>query len=173
MGQVGHIEVHVAVVIEVAEISAVAMSAGPLGVAAAVAVVPAISDAQNFGTVSLNTGFQPDPRMMSGTSGGGTDASNFGSGCRGYVTPQPDHYLFLNTAFTWLRVFVRSDGDTTMVVRGPFPAMNTRCNDDRFGLNPAIEGNWAQGQYHIWVGSYSSEHNYDYEIGFTTQQAVH
>jgi hypothetical protein len=139
----------------------------PVIAIAAVVVVPAISDAQNFGSVSLNTGFMPDPRMMSGTSGGGMSASAMGGSCRGWITPQPDHYMFLNTPFGWLRVYVQSGGDTTLVIRGPMPSMMTLCNDDRFGVNPAIEGSWAPGQYHIWVGSYSSGQMYPYQIGFT------
>ena len=139
----------------------------------AVLVVPAISGAQNFGTVSLATGFMPDPQMLSGTSGGGMQASAMDGSCRGWITPQPDHYMFLNTPFGWLRVFVRSSGDTTLVVRGPMPSMATRCNDDRFGLNPAVEGSWAPGQYHIWVGSYASGQMYPYQIGFTEIASVH
>ena len=145
----------------------------PVVALAAILVLPAISDAQNFGSVSLNTGFMPDPRMLSGTSGGGMSASAMGGGCRGWITPQPDHYMFLNTPFGWLRVFVRSGGDTTLIVRGPMPSMATRCNDDAFGLNPAIHGSWAPGQYHVWVGSYASGQMFPYQIGFTEISSVH
>lgn len=140
---------------------------------AAIIVLPAISGAQNFGSVSLNTGFMPDPRMLSGTSGGGMSGSAMGGNCRGWITPQPDHYMFLNTPFGFLRVFVRSSGDTTLIVRGPMPGMNTLCNDDRFGLNPAVEGGWAPGQYHIWVGSYASGQMFPYQIGFTEISTVY
>lgn len=145
----------------------------PVVAIAAIVIVPAISNAQNYGTVALASGFTPDPRMLSGTSGGGMSASAFGGGCRGYVTPQPDHHLFLNTPFNWMRVFVRSSGDTTLIIRGPMPSMATRCNDDRFGLNPAVEGSWAAGQYHIWVGSYSQAQMNPYQIGFTEMNSVH
>jgi hypothetical protein len=139
---------------------------------AAIILLPAVSGAQNFGSVSLNTGFMPDPQMLAGTSGGGMSASAMGGDCRGWITPQPDHYMFLNTPFGWLRVFVRSGGDTTLIIRGPLPSMMTQCNDDRFGLNPAVEGYWAPGQYHIWVGSYSSGSMYPYQIGFTEISSV-
>ena len=151
----------------------VVLGLAPVVALAAILAIPAISGAQNFGSVSLNTGFMPDPRMLSGTSGGGTSASSMGGSCRGWITPQPDHYMFLNTPFSWLRVFVRSGGDTTLVVRGPMPSMATRCNDDRFGFNPAIEGAWAPGQYHIWVGSYSSGQMHSYQIGFTKIRSIH
>lgn len=141
----------------------------PVAALGAILVVPAVSGAQNFGSVSLNTGFLPDPQMLSGTSGGGMSASAMGPDCRGWVTPQPDHHMFLNTYFNWLRVFVRSSGDTTLVVQGP---MGTRCNDDRFGFNPAVEGAWSPGQYMIWVGSYSSGQMYPYQIGFTEIMSV-
>ena len=145
----------------------------PVVAFAAIITIPALSGAQNFGSVSLNTGFMPDPRMLSGTSGGGMAASSMGGSCRGYITPQPDHYMFLNTPMGWLRVFVRSGGDTTLIVRGPMPSMMTRCNDDRFGFNPAVDGSWAPGQYHVWVGSYSSGQMHPYQIGFTEISSVH
>ena len=145
----------------------------PVIALAAIIVIPSLSQAQNFGSVSLATGFMPDPRMLSGTSGGGMNASTMGGSCRGWITPQPDHYMFLNTPFSFLRVFVRAGGDTTLVVRGPMPAMMTRCNDDRFGFNPAIDGAWAPGQYHVWVGSYSSGQMHPYQIGFTEISTVH
>jgi len=148
-------------------------AAVPALVLATIIVVPAVSDAQNFGTVSLATGFMPDPRMLSGTSGGGMSASAMGGSCRGWITPQPDHHMFLNNPFGFLRVFVRSSGDTTLIIRGPMPSMATRCNDDRFGFNPAVEGAWAPGQYHIWIGSYSSGQMHPYQIGFTETQSVH
>ncbi len=155
------------------KLTKVVLAAIPVIALAAMIAVPAISKAQNFGTVALATGFMPDPRMLSGTSGGSMSASAFGGGCRGWVTPQPDHHMFLNSPFNWLRVFVRSSGDTTLIVRGPMPSMATRCNDDRFGLNPAVEGSWAPGQYHIWVASYSNGQTHPYEIGFTEQTTVH
>jgi hypothetical protein len=145
----------------------------PVVALATLILLPAVSGAQNFGSVSLNTGFLPDPRMLSGTSGGGMSASAMGGGCRGWITPQPDHYMFLNTPFGWLRVFVRSGGDTTLVIRGPMPSMATRCNDDTFGLNPSVEGPWAPGQYHVWIGSYASGSMYPYQIGFTEISSVH
>mgnify|MGYP003574492047 CR=1 FL=1 len=146
----------------------------PVVALAAIIVIPALSSAQaNFGSVSLNTGFTPDPRMLSGTSGGGMSASTMGGSCRGWITPNPDHQMFLNTPFNWLRVFVRASGDTTLVIRGPMPSMATRCNDDRFGTNPAIEGAWAPGQYNVWVGSYGSGQNHPYQIGFTEISSIH
>jgi len=155
------------------KISKAVLAVIPMIALAAIIVVPTISDAQNFGSVSLNTGFMPDPQMMSGTSGGGMSASAMGGSCRGWITPQPDHYMFLNTPFGWMRVFVRAGGDTTLVIRGPMPSMMTQCNDDRFGLNPAVEGSWGPGQYHIWVGSYSSGQMIPYQIGFTEISSVY
>lgn len=140
---------------------------------AAILLLPAISGAQNFGSVQLHTGFLPDPQMLSGTSGGAMRANTLGPSCRGFVTSQPDHFMFLNTPFTFMRVFVRSSGDTTLVVRGPVPSMAVRCNDDRFGTNPAVEGNWAPGQYHIWVGSYAQSQRNTYQIGFTEISTIH
>ena len=81
-----------------------------LATIAALLIVPTISQAQNFGSITLATGFTPDPRTMRGTAGGGISAQSFGDGCRGWVNPQPDHHLVLATPIEWLRIFVRSNG---------------------------------------------------------------
>lgn len=51
----------------------------------------------NFGAITLQGGFMPDPHMHAVVSGGSIDVSPFtlAPGCRGFVTAQPDvifHY---------------------------------------------------------------------------------
>lgn len=125
-----------------------------------------------FGTVNLNAGFMPDPQVLNGTSGGAIEAYNLGEttwgGCRGYLSDQPDHVMNLGTAFSYLRVEVASQGDSTLVINGPD---GWRCNDDAVGLNPRIDGAWGPGIYRIWVGSYSSGMSNPYTITFTEYPA--
>ena len=132
-----------------------------------------VSSSQNFGVVALAAGFSPNPRILGGTSGGRMRASQLDGACEGWISSQPDHHMHLNSAFEFLRVYVQSGGDTTLIIRGPLPETGVRCNDDRYGTNPAIEGTWAAGLYHIWVGSHGQGDLHTYEIGFTTQRETH
>ena len=69
----------------------------------------------NFGTVTLATGFTPDPHTATGTSGGAVNAQNLNQACRGWVASQPDHLLVASTAFSNLRILVNGGaGDTAM-----------------------------------------------------------
>jgi hypothetical protein len=126
----------------------------------------------NYGGVSLTTGFMPDPQMRNGMSGGPVDAMSLNSSCRGYIDMRPDHTLYLNTPFNFLRVYVNSAQDTTLVIRGPRGEMY--CADDTFGLNPAIDLQGASpGQYQVFVGSYAQGTNAPYSIGFTEMPQMH
>lgn len=81
-------------------------------------VTPTIDS--NFGTVTLATGFQPDPHVERGTSGGDIDARTFQGDCRGFVTQKPDHVLVATTAFQRLRILVNAgEADVTLVVQAP------------------------------------------------------
>jgi hypothetical protein len=114
----------------------------------------------NFGSVSLNAGFTPDPHEVGVTSGGSVDvyAQNIGSGCTGYATSAPDYRIQWSGSASRLRIFFVADGgqDTTLIVNDAVG--NWRCNDDHTGLDPLVElANPAQGQMDIWVGSYGSD----------------
>jgi len=118
--------------------------------------------------VPLSAGFQPDPVVQSGISGGPVGAMEFSQntvGCAGYVAPQPNHVMNLMTPFQLLRVLVNSQQDTTLVIRGSDGVFY--CNDDREELNPIVEGPFHPGVYQIFVGSYQPSINAPYAIGFT------
>ncbi|MDH5493132.1 MAG: hypothetical protein OEY14_14350, partial [Myxococcales bacterium] len=133
---------------------------------------PAAVGAQNsnFGTVTLLPGFMPDPHIVSGTSGGQTDASSKSSQCRGWISSTPDHILRVRTSFSFLRIVVASSEDTTLVVAGPSGQL--RCDDDTYELNPSVEGSFAPGTYQIWVGSYRRGTNAAYQLGFSELRSV-
>lgn len=128
---------------------------------ASAAMLAADASAQNFGlnpnygSVSLSSGFTPDPYTVQITSGGNIDAgSTIGGACRGMITDAPDFRLNYNAGSFDLYVSAVSTGDTTLVVNGPDGQWY--CDDDSGGnLNPAMmfDGPMS-GQYDIWIGSF-------------------
>ena len=124
----------------------------------------------NFGTITLRSGFTPDPHVAAGNSGGTVNASNIGSGCAGWVSAQPDHLLIAESAFSNLRLLVKSDQDTTLVVRKPDGSF--QCDDDTEELNPIVGGAFPAGTYRIWVGSYRQGQNSAYKLGVTELASV-
>lgn len=124
----------------------------------------------NFGTIQLATGFQPDPSVAQGTSGGQRAASSMMQGCQGWIANTPDHILNLTTQFRWLRIFAESSSDTTIVIQGPDGRV--QCDDDTFDRNPAIQTSFTPGQYRIWVGSYRQGENSPYQLKLTELQNV-
>jgi hypothetical protein len=130
----------------------------------------AFGQASNFGTISLRSGFTPDPHVANGTSGGNIQASTMNSSCRGYVTQRPDHILQLGTSFGWLRIFAESTADTTLVIRTP--QGQVLCADDTFDRNPGIEQGFGAGTYQIWVGSYTQGQNAAYQLKVTELRNV-
>ena len=121
--------------------------------------------ASNFGTVSLEPGFVPDPHVVEGTSGGAIQATTWETGCTGWVSQTPDHILNAQGNFDLMRVLVRSSQDTTLVVQKPDGTY--LCNDDTEGRNPVIAGSFAPGNYKVWVGSYRQGQNASYKLGFS------
>ena len=124
--------------------------------------------AQIFGEVILTPGFSPNPFTVNGVSGGsisaeeivGTSATATGS-CVGFVDRQPDHTLVLEHFFVSLELRIDSNEDTTMVILGPGGIW---CNDDAYTHNPRVSGQWLNGVYHIWAGSYQPDAYYPYTL---------
>lgn len=111
----------------------------------------------NYGSVSLETGFQPDPYTLQLASGGDIDVSRtIGGACAGYVTSAPDFSVSFGAGSLPLYISVQSASDTTLVVNDA--GGNWFCDDDSGGnLNPRIVfSNPGGGRYDIWVGSYEA-----------------
>ena len=113
--------------------------------------------------ITLNDQINPNPMMIDGISSGRIDAievvktKETSTGpCNGLVERQPNHILVLNSFFEFLKIEVESATDTTILVQGPGGVW---CNDDYNNANPALEGEWQQGKYKLWVGSYESTPN--------------
>ncbi|WP_291841715.1 peptidase S1 [Maricaulis sp.] len=108
-----------------------------------------------FGSVSLNSGFQPDPYTTSITAGGTIQASNLSSSCAGMIANAPDFRLNFNAGSLPLYISAYSNSDTTLVVNAPDGSWY--CNDDTHGLNPSLAwGSPMSGQYDIWIGTYGT-----------------
>jgi hypothetical protein len=112
---------------------------------------------------SLGAGFEPDPQRSRGQTGGSRDASTLGKACVGTIDTTPDHRLTVTSALN-LKIYVESSTDSSLVVVGP---NRTWCDDDSHGnYDPEISGNFAPGQYQIYVGTNGSQ-NGDYTITLT------
>jgi hypothetical protein len=129
----------------------------------------------NFGRHGLRGGFMPDPYTVSITSGGNLDASTMGlgSGCRGFVTRQPDYILFYTHPSSFLLIYYAGSGDTTLVINDG--SGHWQCNDDSFGgLNPTVDiAHPPAGQYDIWVGSYRANENIRGSLHVTELRTQH
>lgn len=109
-----------------------------------------------YETVSLTSGFTPDPYTVSLAAGGDNDAGQLGEPCTGYVASAPDVRLNYEAGTLPLFFRTRSDGDTTLAVNGPDGQWY--CDDDGTGTTNAQV--WfdapQSGQYDIFVGVFGS-----------------
>ena len=128
--------------------------------------------AQQIATnITLDHKFAPNPLVLEGMSGGELKATEVvktaetSTGyCDGYVNRQPNHVLVLEDFFEFLKIEVESNNDTTILVQGPGGVW---CNDDSDTTNPVIEGEWQEGRYQIWIGSYKEDSTNNYQIKIT------
>ncbi len=109
----------------------------------------------SYGTANLESGFLPDPHVVSVAAGGSQDASGLDFACNGFVATAPDYNLVYTAGDTYdLFISASSTADLTLVVNAPDGSWH--CSDDYSGLNPGIEFlDPASGLYNIWVGTYS------------------
>lgn len=110
--------------------------------------------------IILSPGFQPNPQVFHYIAGGSNPAYELTDNtldCTGYIYDAPDHRLYLQSAFDYLRIHVDSSVDTTLVIYG-HPYGSWICDDDSDGWNPVIAGEqWRAGWYDIYVGTYWQE----------------
>ena len=128
----------------------------------------------NYGVHRLNGGFMPDPKVLNIVSGGSLSVAGMrlGAGCTGYATATPDAILHYSSPASFLRFFVRANGDTALVVNDANG--NWHCNDDGpgAGLNPIVNiQNPPAGQYDIWVSSYDASERIRGTLNITEMQS--
>jgi hypothetical protein len=145
------------------EISMVALATG-LASLGAIAIswgevwaseVPTEGQYAQYEDFELSPGFQPDPRVGSGTSGGTED-----SGDCGEIDSTPDHLMTLTRDFDFLQISVEAPGDTTLLIEKPNG--ERVCSDDTRGVLPEVSGSYPAGRYKIWVGDWGN--SYEYQI---------
>jgi hypothetical protein len=111
----------------------------------------------NFRTISLRTGFTPDPQLISIRSGGEINAQSISSACTGFISSAPDVRLNYTAGTLPLILSVAAGADTTLVVNGPDGRWY--CDDDGGvnGNNPMVRFSAPQsGRYEIWIGTYGN-----------------
>ena len=121
-----------------------------------------------YDNVSLVTGFNPDPYLVSILAGGDSAAAEeLGADCVGNVTSmQPDVALNYTAGSSFgLYLYAEAAEDTTLIVLGPD---GWYCDDDSHGdLNPGVTfDSPSSGDYLIWVGTYGGG-VVDAELGIT------
>jgi hypothetical protein len=131
-----------------------------LGLGAAVAVAflcAGRAEAQNinlkptYGAVKLKAGFTPDPHKADVVAGGNIRTKL--GGVNAWIANPPDFRLFYTAGRFALTFYVRSRGDTTLLINQPD---GTWIADDDSGgnLNPQIRlGRPQSGRYDIYVGT--------------------
>ena len=117
------------------------------------------NEAPYFGAATLAAGFSPDPHTVAMSSGGEVDVAYLGGGCTGYAAIAPDFRLSWSGLTSRMRVFFAANdgGDTALLINRPDGSWV--CNDDVEAgtLDPMIVLEDApEGQYDIWVASYSA-----------------
>ncbi len=128
-----------------------------IAVAGPASAQPNPNGTPNYGTVTLSSGFTPDPRVISLRAGGDRPGRDAASNCTGFITASPAVRLNYSAGSLPLIVSVAASSDTTLVINAPDGRWY--CNDDGGvnGSNPAVRFNSPQsGRYEIWVGTYRS-----------------
>lgn len=115
--------------------------------------MPDFSLPPSYGSVDLQSGFDPDPYNVQVTSGGSIDAEVVG--CAGMIATAPDFRLNYVAGDVFpLIISTMSSDDTTLVINQPDGSWI--CDDDsgeNFNASVTMETPMT-GQYDIWVGSF-------------------
>jgi hypothetical protein len=108
--------------------------------------------------LQINSKFQPDPLVVSGTSGGAKS-----SDC-GNIATAPNQVIRVTESLPYLRLSVQSAGQPTLLINGPGGRFCVLA--DRFsGGNPEISGFWQAGKYSLYVGDRAQgQHPYTLSI---------
>lgn len=124
-----------------------------------------------FEDIAIAPNFSPKAIELRGISGGtvetqktsGRKSTETGD-CIGFIDSAPDHKITLTKPFRYLKLQVKSSGDTILLVRGPGGSW---CSDDVSDRNPEISGDWLEGTYEVWVGSYEENTSFPYLLQVT------
>ena len=120
---------------------------------AALAMLLTSAGAVRSQPIQITPGFQPDPMVVTGTSGG----SQSGKGC-GMTGAAPNHVVRLDNNFNYLRFSVQSTGQPTLLIEAP--SGNSCLQADSFsGGTIQAPGYWEKGSYSIYIGDRAGGQN--------------
>ena len=110
-----------------------------------------------YGTVDIQSGFDPDPNSNELIAGGDDPVTI--SGCNGFILASaPDLRVNYESSELPVSFYVTSDVDTTLVIS--LPDGEWACDDDTNERDPAVTLQSPEsGQYDIWVGTYNQGEN--------------
>jgi len=118
--------------------------------------------------VTLAPGFDPDPHVVQGTTRGALTADELEPRCNGFLPEQPNHLLTLTADLPRLRMLVRHNRDTSLIVT------NARgqvwCEDDVDGRFPIIDDAFPAGHYRIFVATKHEGGTASYSLGFSVAE---
>jgi hypothetical protein len=139
--------------------SAIVLSVCTLSCGAVLGMAQTVQ-ADDYESFALSPGFVPDPQVGTGASGGPRQTTDCG-----FVDTAnaPDHVVYLYEPFNFLRAYVQSSGDVTLLIEGPDGRF---CSDDVNGLMPEISGFWPAGTYNVWIGDWDHG-TYPYQLYLT------
>lgn len=127
-----------------------------------------------FGQLTV-TGVLTNDRNVSGRTVDATVNASAISGhgtCRGFVPATTSVNVTFRANQPFVRFFVRSAVDTTMVIQ--YPDGHVECSDDSFGtLHPSIEGPLDAGLYRLWVGVYREAEVHPFRLTITSDSNSH
>ncbi|MCJ8283689.1 MAG: hypothetical protein MJK14_28890 [Rivularia sp. ALOHA_DT_140] len=124
-----------------------------------------------FGDITIERPLSKDPLTVRGMSGGKipgdsiSDRKDTPTGaCTGFMDKEPDHTLRLKNKFDYMKLVIESPEDTTLIIKGPGGIW---CNDEFEDKNPGIIGEWLEGEYQVWIGSYKKDDYVPYTLKIT------
>jgi hypothetical protein len=110
-------------------------------------------------TIQIKPGFQPEPLVITGTSGG----SQASKGC-GMMGATPNHVINLSENFNYLRFSVQSAGQPTLLIQAPSGSSCVQA-DSFSGGKIEAPGYWEKGTYSIYIGDRAGgQHPYTLSI---------
>lgn len=128
---------------------------------------PGARSARTSGTLELSPN-GVDTQRANGVVSGRTALRFLGRSCLGFGDRAPSNVFTVRPGVPFMRVFVRSNGDTTMALRAP----NGRvvCVDDTFGAHPSADvAQPIAGEWRVFVGSAVPGSTLPYELTVSTR----
>ena len=155
---------------EVLENANAELSSGEVAMPGPGASGPDYSADPTYGTVDLQSGFDPDPSSNELVAGGNDQVTL--TGCNGYIlAAAPDLRVNYESGELPVSFYVTSEVDTTLVIS--LPDGEWACDDDTHERNPAVTLQSPQsGQYDIWVGTYNQGENSDALLHITEYEEI-